>query len=240
MYLLRVAELVRAGPPPSGHSGPACRVAAAASPRGTPPPPTRLDTHTTPAPASSTRPRPTCRPAVPPSLLLSFAPWAQRSVLSEPSECGSAKPPAYAEPPSPGPARSLSARLQTPVCPHWAAPAPPRPRRRGSALAAGGLRCVLWDGFEPGLHRGICPILNTWDRREALGSQLFSGACVSQIWCLSVPGPSSHGPAHQRQLATRVPGTLPTQAGPRLPDHSGCTGCASLEDTPARCPPPMR
>lgn len=202
---------------------PACHVAAAASPLGTPPSPTGLDMRPAPAAASSARPRPTWHPARPASRLLGLAPrpspWARESVLSE----SSAKPPAHAEPPHPRPACPLPARPQTPVRPHWAAPAPPRPRTL--PLSPPGT-CVACSGTGPTRPAvGIRPVLDAPDRlREPRhrcvqgGARLavvFRGLCLPNLvllhaWPVAWPGP----PAAARH---RVSGTL----RPLSPSHSG-------------------
>lgn len=91
--------------------------------------------------------------------------------------------------------------------PHLPGPGRFRSRRRGPAWRAPGrVRPGPPWAFAPSLMpRTASGSLGTAACREALGSLLFSGACVSRTWCCSMPGPS-RGPAHQRQLATGCPG----------------------------------
>lgn len=191
---------------------PACHVAAAASPLGTPPSPTGLDMRPAPAAASSARPRPTWRPArllrtslaLLPGLLpgpgnLSF-PSPRQSLLHTQSRPIPAQPVLCL--PDPRPRSVLTGQR-----PHLPGPGRFRSRRRGPAWRAPGrVRPGPPWAFAPSLMpRTASGSLGTAACREALGSLLFSGACVSQTWCCSMPGPS-RGPAHQRQLATGCPG----------------------------------
>lgn len=214
---------MRAGPPPSVHGGPRVSRCCRSQPSGDP-----ALTHRAryaPRPSSSLLRQAEAHlaPGPPASHLLGLAPWpspwARESVLSE----SSAKPPAHAEPPPPRPARPLPVRPQTPVRPHWAAPAPPRPRTL--PLSPPGT-CVACSGTGPTRPAvGIRPVLDAPDRlREPRhrcvqgGARLavvFRGLCLPNLvllhaWPVAWPGP----PAAARH---RVSGTL----RPLSPSHSG-------------------
>lgn len=227
MYVLRAAELARAGPPLSQHGGlcvPCCQQPALLGPRAHPP----GWKHAPPGTSLLRQAEAHLSSGHPPSPLLGFAPRlppeAQGSVLSEPSGCGSAKPPAYAEPPPPRPARSVCHTPDSgPSSLGSAGTSPARETRFRSccwgpaSCAPGRVRTRPAAGIRPILQSGTASGgLSAAECREALGSQSFSGACVSRTWSFSTPGPS-HGPAHQRQLATRVSGTLTLLR----PSHSG-------------------
>lgn len=200
---------MRAGPPPSTHGGPRVSRCCRSQPSGDPalthragyaPRPgssllRQAEAHLAPGPPCFAPPWP-CSPAsslgpgICPFRVLGKASCTRRATPSPPSL------------PDPRPRSVLTGQR-----PHLPGPGRFRSRRRGPAWRAPGrVRPGPPWAFAPSLMpRTTSGSLGTAACREALGSLLFSGACVSRTWCCSMPGPS-RGPAHQRQLATGCPG----------------------------------